>query len=122
MERRGTKPENLAGAIVYYCRKYLPGLGKWQGGQNGKPRTVASFSMTPAAVEQKALLESIIQMLPEQKGKPFCHFLLGLLRVALILGVNHACEGSLERRIGMQLAQATLDGLLIPNYSDSDTL
>ncbi|KAJ7981099.1 BTB/POZ domain-containing protein [Quillaja saponaria] len=29
---------------------------------------------------------------------------------------------SLERRIGMQLEQATLDSLLIPAYSDSDTL
>ncbi|KAL3518478.1 hypothetical protein ACH5RR_021067 [Cinchona calisaya] len=122
MEGRGIKSENLAGAIMYYCRKYLPGLGRWQGGQSGKPRTVASFSMTPAAVDQKALLESIIKLLPEKKGKSFCRFLLGLLRVALILGINHTCEDSLERRIGMQLDQATLDGLLIPSYSDSDTL
>lgn len=122
MEGRGIKPENLAGAIMYYCRKYLPGLGRWQGGQSGKPRTVASFSMTPASVDQKALLESIVRLLPEKKGKSFCRFLLGLLRVALILGVNHTCQDSLERRIGMQLDQATLDGLLIPSYSDSDTL
>lgn len=60
--------------------------------------------------------------MPEKKGKSFCRFLLGLLRVALILGVNHTCQDSLERRIGVQLDLATLDGLLIPNYSDSDTL
>lgn len=122
MEGKGIKPENIAGAIMYYCRKYLPGLGRWQGGQSGKPRTVASFSMTPAAVDQKILLESVIKLLPEKKGKLFCRFLLGLLRVALILGVNHTCQSSLERRIGAQLDQATLDGLLIPSYSDSDTL
>ncbi|KAL1544087.1 BTB/POZ domain-containing protein-like protein [Salvia divinorum] len=69
-----------------------------------------------------ALLRSVIKLLPEKKGKSFCHFLLGLLRVALILGVNNTCRDSLERRIGMQLDLATLDGLLIPNYSDSDTL
>ena len=48
--------------------------------------------------------------------------LVRVLRVALILGVNHTCQDSLERRIGVQLDQATLDGLLIPCYSDSDTL
>lgn len=122
MQVRGIRPENLAGAIMYYCKKYLPGLGRWQGRQTGKTRTVASFSLTPAAVDQRVLLESIEKFLPEKKGRSFCRFLLGLLRVALILNVNHSCKDSLERRIGMQLELATLDSLLIPTYSDSDTL
>ncbi|XP_012076172.2 BTB/POZ domain-containing protein At3g44820 isoform X1 [Jatropha curcas] len=122
MEIRGIRPENLVGAIMYYARKYLPGLGRWQSGQSSKTRTVASFSLTPAAVDQRVLLETIERLLPEKKGKSFCRFLLGLLRVALILGVSQTCKDSLERRIGMQLEMATLDGLLIPTYSDSDTL
>lgn len=122
MEARGIRHENLAGAMIYYCRKYLPGLGRWQSGQIGKTRTVASFSMTPAAVDQEVLLESVVKQLPELKGKSFCRFLLGLLRVALILGVNHTCQDLLERRTGMQLDLASLDSLLIPSYSDSDTL
>lgn len=122
MEAKGIRPEILAGAIMYYSRKYLPGLGRWQGGQSGKTRTVASFSMTPAAVNQRVLLETVEKLLPHKKGKPFCRFLLGLLRVALILGASHACLDSLERRIGMQLELATLDSLLIPSYADSDTL
>lgn len=122
MEAKGISLENLARAIMYYCKKYLPGLGRWKGGQSGLSRTVASFSMTPANVNQNALLKSVIKLLPEKKGKSFCRFLLGLLRVALILGVNHTCQNSLERRIGVQLDLATLDGLLIPSYSDSDTL
>lgn len=122
MKTKGIRPENLSRAIMYYCKKYLPGLDRWQGGQSAKSRTVASFSMTPASVNQSALLKSVIKLLPEKKGKSFCRFLLGLLRVALILGVNHTCQDSLERRIGVQLDLATLDGILIPNYSDSDTL
>ncbi|GLT82075.1 hypothetical protein SLE2022_004880 [Rubroshorea leprosula] len=122
MEARGIRPENISGAVMYYARKYLPGLGRWQGTQSSKTRTVASFSLTPAAVNQKLLLETVEKLLPEKKGKSFCRFLLGLLRVALILGVDKTCLDSLERRIGMQLELATLDGLLIPNYSDSDTL
>lgn len=124
MEARGIRPENLAGAIMYYARKYLPGLGRWQSTQSSKTRTVTSFSLTPApaAVDQKVLLETVVKLLPEKKGKSFCRFLLGLLRVALILGVDKMCLHSLERRIGMQLELATLDSLLIPSYSDSDTL
>ncbi|XVF46834.1 hypothetical protein PTKIN_Ptkin03bG0059800 [Pterospermum kingtungense] len=122
MEARGIRPEHLSGATMYYARKYLPGLGRWQSTQRGKARTVASFSLTPATVDQKVLLESIEKLLPKKKGKSFCRFLLGLLRVALILGVNQTCQYSLERKIGMQLELASLDGLLIPSYSDSDTL
>ncbi|KAJ0792975.1 putative NPH3 domain-containing protein [Helianthus annuus] len=107
---------------MYYTRKHLHGLGRWQGGQNIKIKSIASFSMKPAIVDQRVLLETIVKLLPEKKGKSFCRFLLGLLRVALILGVNDNCQDSLERKIGMQLEYATLDGLLIPTYSDSDTL
>ncbi|KAL5580220.1 hypothetical protein UlMin_012662 [Ulmus minor] len=122
MDARGIRPENLVGAIMHYARKYLPGLGRWQGGQSGLPRTVTSFSLKPVAHDQKSVLENIEKLLPQKKGKSFCRFLLGLLRVALILGVDRMCEDSLERRIGMQLELATLDGLLIPSYSDADTL
>ncbi|GAA0176097.1 hypothetical protein LIER_29152 [Lithospermum erythrorhizon] len=122
MEGKGIRPEILAGAIMYYSRKHLPGLGRWHVEQTSKTRTVASFSMTPATIDQKVLLESVVKLLPEKKGKSFCRFLLGALRVALILGVNHTCQETLERRIGLQLDLATLDGLLIPSYSDSDTL
>ncbi|GAB4824776.1 hypothetical protein Ancab_007642 [Ancistrocladus abbreviatus] len=122
MEARGIRPENIAAAIMYYARKYLPGLGRWQSGQSGKTRTVASFCMTPASVDQRVLLERIVKLLPEKKSKSYCRFLLGLLRVALILGVSQECKDSLERRIGMQLELAALDSLLIPTYSDYDTL
>ncbi|KAF8397832.1 hypothetical protein HHK36_016757 [Tetracentron sinense] len=121
MSAKGIRPESLAGAIMYYARKYLPGLSRWQSRQGGT-RTVANFSITPTAIDQRVLLETIEKLLPEKKGKSFCHFLVGLLRVAMILGVSQPCKNSLERRIGMQLELATLDGLLIPTCSDSDTL
>ncbi|KAL1817032.1 hypothetical protein ACET3Z_019606 [Daucus carota] len=122
MEARRIRPEILVGAIIYYSKKYLPGLGRWQGGQGSKTRTVASFSMTPAAIDERNLLETVEKLLPEKKGKSFCRFLLGLLRVAFILGASPPCRESLERRIGMQLEFATLDSLLMPCYADSDTL
>ncbi|KAK9690138.1 hypothetical protein RND81_09G107300 [Saponaria officinalis] len=122
MQTRGIRPESIAGAIMYYTRKHLPGLGRWQGGRDGKTGTVASLSLTPTTVNQKALLETIAQLLPEKKDGSYCRLLLGLLRTALILGVSAECKDMLERRIGMQLEFAMIDGLLIPSYSDSDTL
>ncbi|KAL0370145.1 UNVERIFIED_CONTAM: BTB/POZ domain-containing protein [Sesamum angustifolium] len=56
--------------ISYLCFQLFeisPGLGRWQGGQSGISRSVASFSMTPATVNQRALLESVIKLLPEKK-------------------------------------------------------
>lgn len=123
MEARGIRAENLANAVMYYARKYLPGLGRWPTGLSGKARTVTSFSLAPLTVDQRALLESIVKLLPSKKGKSYCRFLLGLLRVASILDVDRSCRDSLERAVGMQLELATLEGLLIPSYSsDSDTL
>ncbi|KAL8146432.1 hypothetical protein AgCh_004244 [Apium graveolens] len=122
MEARRIRPEILVGAIIYYSKKYLPGLGRWQGGQSGKTRTLASLSMTPAAIDERNLLETVEKLLPEKKSKSFCRFLLGLLRVAFILGASPTCLDSLERRIGMQLELATLDSLLMPSYADSDAL
>ncbi|KAJ0841305.1 putative BTB/POZ domain, NPH3 domain-containing protein [Helianthus annuus] len=122
LEARGIPPEKLTGAIMYYCGKHLHGLGRWQGAQITKTKSIANFSTKSDTIDQRFLLETIVELLPQTKGKSICRFLLGLLRVGLILGVNAKCQDSLERRIGMQLDLATLDGLMIPSYSDSDTL
>ncbi|KAI3799335.1 hypothetical protein L1987_34628 [Smallanthus sonchifolius] len=111
----------LRGAIMHYCGKCLHGLGRWQGGQITKTKSIANFSPKSDIVYQRFLLETIVE-LPQTKGKYVCRFLLGLLRVGLILGVNDKCQNSLEKKIGMQLDLASLDGLMIPSYSDSDTL
>ncbi|XP_073273594.1 BTB/POZ domain-containing protein At3g44820-like isoform X2 [Primulina huaijiensis] len=69
MEAKGIKPENLVRAIMYYCKKYLPGLDRWKGGQVGISRTVASFTMTPAVVDQLFLLERVVNLLPQKKDR-----------------------------------------------------
>ncbi|XP_020253292.1 BTB/POZ domain-containing protein At3g44820 isoform X1 [Asparagus officinalis] len=110
MDKRGVRSENIASALMYYAKKHLPGLDRWQ-----------SFSLVPS-VDPKDLLEKITVLLPEKKGKSYCRFLLGLLRIASILNACKPCKDSLERKIGMQLELATLDDLLIPSFSDSYNL
>ncbi|CAH8307499.1 unnamed protein product [Eruca vesicaria subsp. sativa] len=127
METKGIRVESLVGAMMYYARKYLPGLGRWHSSRT----SVVSFSLATAPssssssmshVDQISLLETIVSLLPEKRGRSFCKFLLCLLRLAFILGVDGSSVKKLERKIGMQLELATLENLLILNYSDSETL
>ncbi|KAG0465534.1 hypothetical protein HPP92_019698 [Vanilla planifolia] len=67
MNKFGIRPENTTAAIIYYARKHLPGLARRLSGQGGKIRSIASLSMMPAVLDQKALVESIIELLPEKK-------------------------------------------------------
>ncbi|XP_020581288.1 BTB/POZ domain-containing protein At3g44820 [Phalaenopsis equestris] len=116
----GIRSLNLAGALMFYARKHLHGLDRWQNRQGGG--RIRTLSIDLAAIDQKILIESIVNLLPENKGKSYCRFLLGLLRLSIMLDVDRSFKELLERRIGMQLELVTLDGLLIPNFSGSDNL
>lgn len=73
--------------------------------------------------EQRILVETIVSILPPDRNSASCSFLFNLLRTAIILDTTIACRLDLERRIGIQLEQATLDDLLIPSFSyTGDTL
>lgn len=120
MESRGVKPDVIAGSLVCYARKYLPGLNRRQGGSESSNRLAPSGPVALLLEEdQKSLLEEIDRLLPQQKGLVPTKFLFGLLRTARILRANTSCISNLEKRIGMQLDQATLEDLLMPNVSYS---
>ncbi|KAI3937748.1 hypothetical protein MKW92_004606 [Papaver armeniacum] len=114
MESRGIKPEIIAGSLTSYAKRYLPGLNRRQSVNESSSR---SLGAPPPEEEQKLFLEEIDRLLPMQKGLTSTKFLFGLLRTALILRASPACISNLERRIGMQLDQATLEDLLMPNFS-----
>ncbi|CAL4934915.1 unnamed protein product [Urochloa decumbens] len=111
MESRGIRPEIIAGSLTYYAKKYLPGLNR-RHSIGTVPHTA-----TLSEVEQKNLLEEIDGLLPIHKGIASTKVLLGLLRTAMILKASPTCISNLEKRIGMQLDQATLEDLLLPNFS-----
>lgn len=113
MEARGIKQEIIAGSLANYAKKYLPGLSR------RKSAPVVGPTEPPSEDDQKLLLEDIDRLLPMQKGLVSTKFLFGLLRTALILRANPTCISNLEKRIGLQLDQATLEDLLMPNFSYS---
>ncbi|XP_054802960.1 BTB/POZ domain-containing protein At1g30440 [Prosopis cineraria] len=120
MELRGIKQELIAGSLAFYAKTYLPGLNRRQvSGESSARLAAAALGSPPSEEDQKVLLEEIVRLLPMQKGLVPTSFLSGLLRTAMILRVNPSCISNLEKRIGMQLDQATLDDLLMPNFSHS---
>ncbi|OVA10947.1 BTB/POZ-like [Macleaya cordata] len=116
MESRGIMQEIIAGSLTTYAKRYLPGLNRRQLVIDSSS---CAMGAPPSEEEQKLLLEEIDSLLPMQKGLTSTKFLFGLLRTALILRADPSCISNLEKRIGMQLDQATLEDLLMPNFSYS---
>ncbi|ERN08400.1 hypothetical protein AMTRI_Chr07g74880 [Amborella trichopoda] len=120
MESKGMKPENIAGSLAFYAKWYLPGLNRHSGAPESNSRVMPGSSVSaPSEGDQRVLLEEIESLLPMQKGVTTTKFLLGLLRTAMILQASQTCRGNLEKRVGAQLDQASLEDLLIPNLSYS---
>eukprot|EP01018_Ginkgo_biloba_P019996 Gb_16497 [translate_table: standard] len=114
MEEKGIRAENIAGALVYYAKKSIPGLTRRHTGNASAGLPLGS---APPESTQRDILETIESLLPAHKNIVSSRFLFGLLRTAIILNASASCRSNLERRIGMQLEQASLDDLLIPSYS-----
>ncbi|XP_051130192.1 BTB/POZ domain-containing protein At5g03250-like [Andrographis paniculata] len=116
VEAGGMRAECVAGALVFYAKKYIPQMSKQS---SYKTMNAASSISIPSEADQKALLEEIVDLLPNQKGVVLTRFLLSLLRTAMVLQASAACRENLERRVGLQLDQAALEDLLIQNMGYS---
>ncbi|RAL50236.1 hypothetical protein DM860_007910 [Cuscuta australis] len=115
MELRGISQKILAGSLCYYAKKHLPGLNRRQ--TSAEP--ISYQGRMSSEEEQKVLLEEIERLLPMQKDMVPPKFLFGLLRTAMILRADPTCVSNLEKRVGMELDEATLEDLLMPTFSHS---
>ncbi|KAJ6919504.1 BTB/POZ domain-containing protein [Populus alba x Populus x berolinensis] len=108
-------PEIVESCLMYYAKKHIPGISR----SNRRPSSSSSSSIASER-EQREVLETIVSHLPLHKSSrssTTTRFLFGLLRTANILNAAEECRSTLEKKIGLQLEQATLDDLLIPSYS-----
>ncbi|KAM5576747.1 hypothetical protein ABKV19_007539 [Rosa sericea] len=115
MMARGFKQYALGPILMLYAQKSLRGLETFgKGRKKIEPRQEH---------EKRVVLETIVSLLPREKNTMSVSFLSMLLRAAKNLETTVACQLDLEKRMGLQLAQAALDDLLIPSYSfTGDTL
>ncbi|KAL7136655.1 hypothetical protein ABFS83_10G044400 [Erythranthe nasuta] len=116
VEAGGMRAENVAGALVFYAKKYIPQMNRQSSFKNLSSGSTISI---PSEADQGGLLEEIVELLPIQKGVIHTRFLLRLLRTAMVLQTSPSCRENLERRVGMQLDQAALEDLLVPNMGYS---
>ncbi|XP_027338178.1 BTB/POZ domain-containing protein At5g03250-like [Abrus precatorius] len=115
IEAKGMKSENVAASLIYYLRRFLPLMNR----QSSFTDTNHSSIPTTSEADQRALLEEIVELIPNKRGVTFSKHLLRLLRTAMILHASPSCRENLEKRVGAQLDQAALADLLIPNMGYS---
>ncbi|KAJ6378684.1 hypothetical protein OIU78_028830 [Salix suchowensis] len=114
MKMGDLNPEIVESCLMYYAKKHIPGISR----SNRKPSSSSSSIASEGG--QRDVLEAIVSNLPLHKSSrssTATRFLFGLLRTANILNASEECRSTLEKKIGLQLEQATLDDLLIPSYS-----
>ncbi|KAJ6892420.1 hypothetical protein NC651_025580 [Populus alba x Populus x berolinensis] len=109
------KPERVAGALMYYAKMHLPLLGRESSIESGNFAAPRSTISGISEADQRNLLEELVGLLPDQKDVTPSNFLLRLLRTATMIHASPSCRGNLEKRVGAQLDQASLQDLLIPN-------
>jgi len=104
----GRVPSSLIGeALQIYASKWLPSkqvIPEVDSDINGEKTS-----------KYRLLLESIVSLLPAERGAVSCSFLLKLLRAANLLNASSSSKMELARRVGMQLEEATVKDLLIPS-------
>ncbi|KAF5178873.1 BTB/POZ domain-containing protein [Thalictrum thalictroides] len=114
----GKVPANLIGdALKIYASRWLPNVSKDGYINKQEAADPDSGSVDGITSKHRFLLESIISLLPMEKGSASCSFLLKLLKAANILGASSASKTELARRVGFQLEEASVSDLLIPSLS-----
>ncbi|KAI3910279.1 hypothetical protein MKW92_053938 [Papaver armeniacum] len=109
-------PSTLIGeALHVYAYKWLPKIS------SKSSISESSVSQTEEMIQkQRKVLDSIVSMIPTERGSVSVGFLLKLLRLASLVGAHHSTKAELIRRSSRQLEDATVDDLLIPLHSSLD--
>ncbi|KAL4313594.1 BTB/POZ domain-containing protein At1g67900 isoform X1 [Arachis hypogaea] len=123
-------PSNLIGdALKVYASRWLPNVTK--SFHYVKKQTMVSdsdsgsSSDSPSELTSKhrLLLESIVSLIPAEKGAVSCSFVSKLLKASNILNASSSSKIELAKRVALQLEEATSNDLLIPSLSyTNDTL
>ncbi|KAL1365508.1 hypothetical protein HN51_013532 [Arachis hypogaea] len=126
----GKTPSNLIGdALKIYASRWLPSITTKSNGhaKNKKEESQElsdsdSDSASEIASKHRLLLESIVSLLPAERGAVSCSFLLKLLKACNILNASCSSKSELARRVGLQLEEATVNDLLIPSLSHTNDM
>ncbi|KAF2567239.1 hypothetical protein F2Q70_00025411 [Brassica cretica] len=116
MKQRGLKPSSLASAIITYTERSLRDLVRDHSGRGVKFSDPENNDSEERS-QQRDLVESIVSLLPSDKGLFPINFLCSLLRCVVFLEASLASKNELEKRISVVLEHVTVDDLLIPSFT-----
>ncbi|KAK3210941.1 hypothetical protein Dsin_015647 [Dipteronia sinensis] len=87
------------------------------------PDSVDALISDAHSLRNKVLVETIVCLLPSDKGVGgcSCSFLLKLLKVAILVGVDDSAREDLVKRISLKLPEASVNDLLFPARSPQTT-
>uniref|UniRef100_A0A2C9VKJ5 NPH3 domain-containing protein n=1 Tax=Manihot esculenta TaxID=3983 RepID=A0A2C9VKJ5_MANES len=103
IKTKGIVPSEVIGeALKAYAYRRLQGLSKG----------VIQYG---EAIKYKSTVDTIVCLLPADRGGLSCSFLLKLLKAAIYVGLGDMSKGQLIRKIGQQLEEASVHDLLIPS-------
>ncbi|KAL3515360.1 hypothetical protein ACH5RR_022262 [Cinchona calisaya] len=107
---KGIVPHEVIGeALKAYAVRKLAGFGK--GG-------IQCSDVSKAQI----VLDTIVCLLPAEKGSVSCSFLLKLLKASILADLGEMPKKELAKRIGQQLEEASVSDLLIPSQNEETTI
>nr|GMD19488.1 BTB/POZ domain-containing protein At1g67900 [Ipomoea batatas] len=109
----GRVPSNVIGdSLRIYASRWLPNITSFTRiKKDSDPDSISS--------KYRLVLESIISLLPAEKGAVSCTFLLKLLRAASVLRASNSSKMEVARRVAIRLEDASVGDLLIPSVSST---
>jgi NPH3 family len=106
LNEKGHDPVDISNAVIYYASNHHFRVD---------PYLTGDWS-----VDERILLQEIVELLPKQKGAASTKVLFSMLSASIMLNANDRCIETLEKRVGAQLDEATVEDLLVLNSGGGD--
>ncbi|CAL5184048.1 unnamed protein product [Lathyrus oleraceus] len=107
-------PQLIGEALHVYACKWLPCIKKAKSSGSSASQTEESKE------KNRIILETIVSMIPSDRGSVSVGFLLRLLSISTHLGVSTMTKTELIKRGSIQFHEATVSDLLYPSTSSLD--
>lgn len=76
-------------------------------------KRIAGFSKSSVQIIDRSLTDTIIELIPDEKGSVSSSFLSKLLRASIFLGCEETVKEKLKKRISEQLEETTVSDILM---------
>ncbi|KAM7265150.1 hypothetical protein ACFE04_002833 [Oxalis oulophora] len=109
-------PALIGEALHVYACRWLPGTTK----NVVAPGSSATQTERTNTEKDRRILETIVSLIPADRGSVSVGFLLKLLSLANFVGASTVTKTDLLRRTSSQLEDATVDDLIFPTHQSTD--